>query len=309
MPALFGAAMAWLSIYRFKQYGLILFVVNPAVIGFLSTAIIRLAGRQRFLDCAGHACLSGVLLSLGLLGTGAEGLICIAMAVPLALPVILIGATAGYFLLHRAHQPPLRSAGTLLIAVVIAAVVESRVHRVAPRFERTDSLIMNASSSDAWRAILTTEELPVPEDWFLRTGVACPRNARVVRAGAGGERVCTLSTGEYVEAIEVWEPEKRIRWKALSTPPPLEEVNPLHNHVSPPHLRGFYEADAGEIVIEQIGSSEVKVTRKTWYRHNLYPAIYWKQWCDFGAARAHQFVLREWKTAAEGNRARSGGAT
>lgn len=302
MPALVAAAVAWLSIYRFKQYGLVLFTATPVALGFLSTAIIRFAGPQRFARCAGLACLSGFLLSLGFIGIGSEGLICIAMAIPLGLPVILIGAGAAYFMFHRAHRPPAPAIGVLLLVMGVAVLVESRGHRPAPRFERADSLIMNASPSDAWRAILTTENLPIPDDWVLRTGLACPRSARVVRPGVGGERVCTLSTGEYVEAIEIWEPEKRIRWKALSTPPPLKEVNPFHRDISPPHLEGFYEADAGEIVIERIGASTVNVTRRTWYRHNLYPAAYWKQWCDFGAARAHRFVLREWKSTAERGR-------
>jgi hypothetical protein len=302
MPALVAAAVAWLSIYRLRQYGLVLFVGTPLVLGFMSTAIIRFAGKQRFAICADLAGLSGFLLLLGFLGTGSEGLICILMALPLGLPLVLIGVVAAYLMFHRARRPPAPAIGVLLLVMAVAAVGESRVQRRAPRFQRSDSLIMNASPSEAWRAILTTESLPVPDDWFLRTGVACPRSARIVKAGAGGERVCTLSTGEYVEAIEIWEPEKRIRWRALSTPPPLKEVNPFHSEISPPHLQGFYEADAGEILIERIGASTVNVTRKTWYRHNLYPVVYWKQWCDFGAARAHQFVLREWKAAAERGR-------
>ena len=303
MPALVTAGIGWFCIYRLGQYGVTLFVATPVLLGFLSTATLRFAGPQRFAMCAAIACLSGFTLSLAFLVLGWEGVVCMVMAVPLAGTVIVVGAAAGYLAFHRASLNAASTAGTMLLLVLFSAVAESRIHRIAPSFVRADSMIVNASSSEVWNTILRTENLPTPDDWFLKTGVACPRSARITRPGVGGQRVCTLSTGEYVEAIEVWEPERRIRWRALSNPPPLKEVNPLHAEVSAPHLHGFYEANFGEIVIDRLGPSSVNVTRRTWYRHNLYPAAYWKQWCDFGASRVHKFVLREWKSAAERNRA------
>ena len=71
----------------------------------------------------------------------------------------------------------------------------------------------------------------------------------------------------------------------------MEELNPFHEHVDPPHLHGTYRNVRGEFALEPAGEGRTRVTRRTWYQHDLYPSAYWRIWCDWGASRIHLLVL------------------
>jgi hypothetical protein len=149
-----------------------------------------------------------------------------------------------------------------------------------------------------WTAIVRLDRLSPPRDWVLRTGIACPESTRITEGAVGGTRVCTLSTGTLREKISVWAPGQRLRWRAETTPPPLREINPF-GEVDAPHLHGFYTNTQGEFALQRLGPGKTLVTRRTWYRHNLYPSGYWRLWCDFAASRVHRYVLGELKARAE----------
>lgn len=110
-----------------------------------------------------------------------------------------------------------------------------------------------------------------------------------VQASHGGTRVCTMSTGLMLERIDGWEPGRRLSWRALSTPPPMTELNPF-GEVDAPHLHDFYRNVRGEFFLERIGDV-TRVTRRTWYEHDLYPSAYWRIWCDIGASKIHRLDL------------------
>lgn len=98
--------------------------------------------------------------------------------------------------------------------------------------------------------------------------------------------------------IDVWKPGERLAWRALSTPPPMKEVTILRD-VDPPHLHGYYRNLRGEFALEQVAPGVTRLTRRTWYSHDLYPSLYWRLWCDYGASKIQRFVLGEVKRAAE----------
>jgi hypothetical protein len=151
-----------------------------------------------------------------------------------------------------------------------------------------------------WQKIISLREVPPPDDWFLKTGIACPMRVELKGEGVGARRVCTLTTGELHEQIQVWEPARRLRWIGLSTPPPMKEIN-LFRETDPPHLHGFYKSLYGEFALQPIENGTI-VTRRTWYQHNLYPAAYWRVWCDFAARRGHVYVLEHLKRLSENHR-------
>jgi hypothetical protein len=104
------------------------------------------------------------------------------------------------------------------------------------------------------------------------------------------------------ERITAWEPGRRLSWDVTSTPPPLHELNPI-SQPDPPHLHGFYKSLRGEFELAASSDNGTRVWRRTWYQHNLYPADYWRLWCDLIARRAHQYVLGEVKMLSEQPRA------
>lgn len=280
-------------------YGFALFLGVPFLIGFFSVALYGQSGPRPLWRCLSIAVASAFALSLGFLALGAEGGLCIVMALPITLPGVLLGALIGWFFLHRARRVrPLSAAGLGVILLFGAIAAERNVTWTAPVYEVHDTLDVAASPEVVWDVIVNLGELPPPEDWMLRTGVACPQRVELGGSGVGARRLCTLSTGQMDERITAWQPGRRLAWDVLANPPPLREVNPFRE-TDPPHLHGFYESLRGEFELEALGGDRTRVGRRTWYQHNTYPAAYWRLWCDLIARRAHLFVLGEVKALAE----------
>jgi len=298
VSAAVSVGIAWASMTQLKTYGWTLFLAVPTLAGFMPVALLRLRGRRSFGRCFLVSWLTGLTALAALLLWGLEGLLCIFMAIPVMLPFQLLGTALAHFLFHRQRvRPSLGGAGAAAIVLGLATW-ESRNPRAADVFNTADSIVVRATEGRIWSELVGMKAIPPPRGWLLGTGMACPRTVRIARGEPGGLRVCTLSTGVLVERISIWSPGHRLRWTALATPPPLKEVNPFA-HADPPHLHGFYEAIQGEFVLEWIGPSRTRLTRRTWYRHNLQPALYWRLWCDLAATQVHGVVLQEIKRLAE----------
>ncbi|HEX8253098.1 MAG TPA: hypothetical protein VF846_08135 [Thermoanaerobaculia bacterium] len=287
-----AALLAALAIGGTGSYGLALFMGVPVFIGYATTALIALRGPRRFWFCFRAAVLAALVLSTGFLLVGVEGFICILTMIPLSLPFIALGSALAWELFHR-KQLARAGVTTLLLACLLATAIaiEPGLHGPRTVFLAADAVEIDGTPEEIWNAIVALDEVPPPDDVFFRAGIATPQKTKIQTCATGGLRVCTLSTGTLVERIDVWEPGKRLGWRALSTPPPMKELNPFHDEVDPPHLHGMYRNVRGEFALEPIDASRTRVWRRTWYEHDLYPAAYWRIWCDLGAWKIHHLVL------------------
>jgi hypothetical protein len=292
VSALVAGALAWLAIHGTGTYGWTLFIGVPLLLGYLTTAFLAFGEPRRLSVCIGISLLTGVLLSGGFLLSGMEGLICIAMCVPIASPFITLGSAIAWLLYHRHRVRGVAVSSAMLIALTTLGIaLEPSLHRApSPTFVAADFEEIAATPDEVWTTIVRLSDIEQPDDLFFRVGAACPRATRIVAARNGGLRVCTMSTGTLVERIDRWEPGRRLAWRALSTPPPMKELNPFHD-TDPPHLHGFYRNTRGEFAIEALPNGRTRLTRRMWYAVDLYPAAYWRLWCDFGASRIHHLVL------------------
>jgi hypothetical protein len=292
----FGAAS--LAIAELN-YGWALFVGVPYFIGFFSSAVLRFWGPRSLRACLLIATQAAAFLALGFLLLGLEGLICILMTLPLALPFILVGAAMGYLSVHRSGLArPGSTAAVLMLALAAALWHEGRHRPTAPTYTVSDAVTIDASAEVVWRALITMGSLGQPPDLLFRLGVACPQRVDIYGTGQGALRVCTLTTGQLQERITSWQPGRELRWVSISTPPPLEELNPFRD-IDPPHLHGFYRSVSGQFEFQPVGRDKTLVIRSSSYQHNLFPALYWKLWCDYVARRGHVHVLGVLKQSAE----------
>jgi hypothetical protein len=297
--ALTGLALAAGSIYFGHSYGFALFFAVPVAMGFVASAVLRKYGQHPLQDSMLCTFGGALLASLAFLAAGLEGIICIAMAIPLAAPFLAIGAFLGYFAFHRRRAPAASSAMMVLVVAILIAA-ESRTNTPALNIV-DDSIVVHAGAADVWAAVVALDEVPAPKNWMYRAGLACPQRTRIVSQRAGGSRVCTLSTGQLVEQIEVWRPEHVLRWHSRMTPPPMREMNPFFRVVDPPHLHGFYESPRGEFALETIGPNLTRLTRRTWYSQRLDPSFYWGFLCEAGISQIHRTVLEHVRDMAERN--------
>jgi hypothetical protein len=294
-----GAALAGFGIYIAQAYTVTLFFAVPTAIGFAASCVLRFRGPRPAGDSVAAALLAGVALSSAFLLAGREGLICILLALPVSAPFLIIGGLIGWFTFHR-RRAPLVTSGLAVALVGACLAIEPSLHGAPDVKIVEDSVIVHAAPSEVWTAIVALDRMPAPRNWMYRLGLACPERAHIESPRAGGYRVCTLSTGQLVEQIEVWKPEKTLRWHSRSTPPPMRELNPFYDHVDAPHLHGFYDSPRGEFTLERIGPKRTRLTRRTWYSQRLYPSAYWSFLCKIAISQIHRTVLEHVQRTAEG---------
>ena len=287
-----GLAMVFFAVNVLTKYGWGLFVALPFTMGFSASLIYGMRQPRSHGASVGVACLSVGLLGLGLLAFALEGLICLLMALPIALPLAALGGEFGYLLLRwrwsQAGTPMVFSA--LVLVVTSLQWTEHRVQKPAPVFVVRSSIDIQAPPLLVWRQVVAFNQIPPPTEWVFRAGVAYPIRAEMRGIGPGAERHCVFSTGSFIEPIEVWDEPRRLKFSVSSNPPPLEELSP-YPHIDPPHLHGFLVSKAGQFLLTPRANGGTRLEGTTWYQHGLWPAAYWRLWSDAIIHRIHLRVL------------------
>jgi hypothetical protein len=295
-----GLGAAAIGIQILANYGWGLFVALPFIIGFAAALIYGIRQPRSLGGCVGVACLSISLLGIAFLAVAFEGMICLIMATPIALPLAAFGGVCGYAVQRRrrfqSDAPVLLSALLLLAPGVEWA--EHAVATPAPAFVVRTAIDVQAPPERVWQKVIAFSEIPPPTEWTFRAGVAYPIRAQMLGSGAGAERHCVFSTGAFVEPITVWDEPRLLKFSVTSNPPPLEEWTP-YSHIAPPHLHGFLVSEGGQFLLTPLANGGTRLEGTTWYQHHLRPATYWQLWSDPIIHQIHMRVLRHIRDEAE----------
>ncbi|MEM7515619.1 MAG: hypothetical protein AAF368_01665, partial [Planctomycetota bacterium] len=180
---------------------------------------------------------------LGLFFFAMEGLICILMASPILLAAVSLGALLGRGFAKMDGQP--REAGLpILLLLPLSAWVDSSVPKTPAR-EVVSVIEVDAPPGEVWKNVVSFSELPEPDSWLFRTGIAFPLRARIEGEGVGAVRHCEFSTGAFVEPITVWDEPRRLSFDVIAQPVPMEEWS-FYEDVHPPHLENNFRSVRGE---------------------------------------------------------------
>jgi hypothetical protein len=275
-------------------YGLTVFVVLPMLLGGLASWTFRPpTGWQ----AAGCGALAVLVALFAFLSVGAEGMICIAMAMPLALP---LGAFGGW-LAYRAEFSSLAKPGVAMLLLSPPASVTWDVKAAPLVFEVRSAIEIAAPPERVWKHVVTFSELPEPQEWFFRAGLAYPMRARIDGSGPGAVRYCEFSTGPFVEPIEVWNEPRLLRFRVTENPAPMHEWSP-YAQVLPKHLHGYLVSKHGQFQLTRLPDNRTLLEGATWYQHGLWPAEYWRWWSDAIIHRIHMRVLTHIRTLTESDR-------
>jgi len=297
---LFAMALVRFATGYLRTYGWSLFVGLPFLMGLASVLI---ASRSRPLgrgEAIGLACLTMLVAGGFLMALAIEGLICLVMALPIVLPLASLGGWVGHLLSGDRDELTLglKDIGgvvllfPLLMAGETASLPEPSVYAVTTRVD------VAAPPETVWKHVVEFSELPPPTELLFRSGIAYPMRARIHGRGPGAVRFCEFSTGPFIEPIQIWDEPRLLRFAVTQNPPPMEEWTP-YRHISPPHLRGFLESQAGQFRLTPLAGGRTRLEGTTWYRHSLWPAAYWKEWSDFVIHRIHTRVLEHIRRQAE----------
>ena len=274
------------------EYGWGVFVALPFAQGLLAVWMVGArSGRvPRLADAAGIA-LASIAVTAGLLVAFAfEGILCLVLAAPLAVPLAIFGGIAGRAILTmpRRHAAAF-VAGIASLPFACLGAVPSPV-RDAPRYAVVSRVIVDAPPERVWPHVIAFAPLAPPTQLAFRLGIAYPMRAHIVGAGAGAVRYCEFSTGAFVEPITTWDAPHRLAFGVARNPPPMRELSPW-GAIDAPHLSHFLVADAGEFRLNPLPGGRTELVGTTWYRHHLYPAAYWRWWSDAIIHRIHLRVL------------------
>jgi hypothetical protein len=293
---LVAGLMMVVSIYLFSSYGAALFVGTPVVMGAVAAFLYNRRHSRSYLGSAGIGLVAIVFAAMALLLFALEGLICIAMAVPLLLPLGALGGVMGKAIADSTRRPAREVLAAVLLLPMFAATETWCFH--AEEREVLSAVEINAPPDVVWDHIIGFPDLPSPHEWYFRLGIACPQRARIVGEGVGAVRYCEFTTGTFVEPITAWEPGRRLAFDVTDQPAPMFELTP-YRHIHPPHLDGYLRSKRGEFLLIELPGGRTRLEGRTWYQFEMFPQVYWTLWSDLLIHRIHQRVLLHIQSRAE----------
>ena len=292
-----GLAAAAIDLMLFRTYSGTLFLMTPFLIGMVSALVANsIEPRSR-----------GELLTVGMIALGItgglillvalEGIVCVAMAIPVTLPLQLIGSVVGGLLSTRQTRPFIGLPMVLLLAPAgqfLDAITQRPELRTV-----TTSIEVNASPEAVWRHVVSFSDISAAPAWYFRTGLAYPLRARIEGSGVGAVRHCEFTTGAFIEPITAWDAPRRLAFNVAAQPPPLQEWSP-YSAVYAPHLDGFFRTSRGEFRLVAIDGGRTRLEGTTWYSLDMRPVLYWNSIADAILHAVHRRVLEHVKAEAEG---------
>ena len=283
-----------------ESYGYALFFTTPFLLGAVTGFVLRTPRDYGLLVTVGVVTATLLVGFLALLFLALEGIVCIMMALPIALPAALLGSFFGRALGARSDggAKPDATLGAIILLLPLGAGMEQ--HMTSPQEREVVTMIeVDASPEEVWENVVSFAELPEPEGWLFETGIAYPLRARIEGEGVGAVRHCEFSTGAFVEPITRWEPPHRLSFDVIEQPVPMEEWS-FYAEVHPPHLEQSFRSVRGEFRLIELPGGRTRLEGSTWYVLDMGPAPYWKLWGDAIVHRIHGRVLAHIKQLSEG---------
>ncbi len=272
-------------------YGWTIFVLLPGVLGATASWVIRPTTGTGAASTGAATVMAAACL---LLLSGLDGLVCIAMALPLTM---LLGAL-GALMVYHAESSRYRTRGFTMVLLLSPATVLYDAKAPSRVFEVRTTITVAATPEQVWKQVVSFSDLPEPREWFFHAGLAYPKRARIEGSGAGAIRYCEFSTGPFVEPIEVWDEPRLLRFRVTENPAPMEEWSP-YSKVHPKHLLGYLVSERGQFRLTPLAKGQTLLEGSTWYQHGLWPAEYWRWWSDAIIHRIHWRVLEHVRVLAE----------
>lgn len=288
-----GAGLVALITTWLRDYGWSLFLGVPFVVSFLAAFCFSYRRQVSVGSAYVVAVSSMLLLGAMIIVFALDGLICLLMALPLALFIGFWGAFMGTALgrmpgLSGQVKPPV--VPMLLLVLLPGLATMEHVHKASPELRTvTTRVTIAAPAARVWPVVIAFPRITAPLDLVFALGVAYPIEARIDGTGVGAIRQCVFSTGTFVEPITAWEEPTLLAFAVTAQPEPMREMS-IYPHVDAPHLHGFLVSERGEFRLVDKGDV-TQLEGTTWYWHNLAPGWYWGLLSDAIIHRIHQRVL------------------
>ncbi|MBA2301913.1 MAG: SRPBCC family protein [Acidobacteria bacterium] len=219
-----GLACVGLGTLFIRSYGIALFLATPFVVGAASAFVAesinpRGVSQALFTVLGTIGVIAGALLLLAV-----EGLLCMLMAAPLALPLALLGGMVGQSIRRWEAGGPV-GAALLVLLVPSGQLIDKAVEQTPSRVVHS-AIVVNASPAQVWDHVVKFDDIGTPPAWYFRAGLSYPVRARIEGTGVGAIRWCEFTTGSFREPITAWDAPARLAFDVTEQPAPLTEWSP-----------------------------------------------------------------------------------
>jgi len=295
--ASFGILAILVSVVFLRQYGGALFLGTPFVQGLVCGWAFNRERVRPLRETIGVVWISLLLVAGVVFLFAMEGIVCLLMALPLALALGVMGAVLGRQIAMRGTGN-LTGAAAILFVVPTGAVVERVTTSAPPTYEVATSVDIAASATTVWKKVVQFHEISEAPAWYFRAGIAYPVRATIAGNGVGAIRRCEFSTGAFVEPITVWDEPRTLGFDVREQPPPLKELS-IYSRVYAPHVNGYFRSERGEFRLIALPGGGTRLEGHTWYTVAIYPQAYWRGISEILLHDIHRRVLDEVKREAE----------
>ena len=294
-----GALATYIGVQKLGTYGWGVFVALPFCFGLVSVVIYGYHQPRTLRSCLAVSAISVGIVALALFAFAVEGLICIIMALPVAIPLSLLGGFVGFLVQRHAGTPSEAHSMMILMMLVPFGVIGAEKVGPAetPRMSVQTSIQIDAPTSKVWQNLIEFPDVGEPPTSLFRFGVAYPIHARITDDGIGTIRQCLFSTGTYVEKITAWEEGRRLGFTVVSGPEGMREWSPYDIH--PRHLDGYFVPESAEFRLTATPDGGTQLEGISWYRNSMWPSPYWRLWSDALLHQVHMRVFQHIKKLAE----------
>jgi hypothetical protein len=298
--AIVSVATALLSVWVFQEYGWVLFVFSPTLMGILATLIYAPNNEQPFGRCLAVSMVSVWMVAFVLLVIAFEGAICLVMAAPFAFVLNLFGVLIGKGISKIIQEVRIKNYISLFLVLAIPFMLgfetstksKPTVHSIVSTVE------IDAPIEKVWETVVAFPQIDKQPEGILKLGFAYPVNAKIDGEGVGAIRYCNFNTGAFVEPITVWEKPNLLAFDVKQQPAPMIETS-IYTEIHAAHLE-YIKSERGQFrLYEKDGKTVVEGT--TFYTHDIAPDFYWQMFSDEIIHQIHMRVLNHIKEVSEKN--------
>jgi len=235
-------------------------LLGPLAMGVLAVWFAPLAVRTNWQSVIGIGAAACLLWLVAVLLLAWEVAICIAMALPIVLPMTILGSVIVCALARRQNQRNQLHAsllGLLLLAPYLAGPIEQRFP-LATTIERVETTItITADAQTVWANIIRVPPIQRHEREFRLyhfAGFPWPEEAAMPVEGMGGVRYARYENGlTFAEPVTAWKPYRTLRFD-INIVEPERLPMPLNGIGGP-----FFDLLQGQFIIEPLAANQVRL--------------------------------------------------
>lgn len=269
-------------------YGANVFFAIPFLCGYLTRMLIGYRHNVGLKTAIWWACASQLVCAGILVSFAVEGMFCVMIALPVVIPVAILGAVVAHYTEPMAF-PHLRGKTMGVVGLIpLALLLDSFFSYGNPSSYATVSKIrIQAPPETVWKNVVEFPKLGRPDasqDVFDMFMIPKLQGAYIEGRGVGAIRHCQFHTGEFVEPVEVWKPGQELRFGVTS---------------QPVRLQGSVNVTRGQFLLDRQPDGSTLVTGTTWYQVSMFPNPYWNLWMDHFLHVTHMRALEHVRDLSE----------